>query len=1146
MSTSRKKKGVVTHEAAGFRVYASNRLEVLASQLAATMRDDPLGPLEREVIVVQSRGMYRWLTLELATQLGIAATIATPFPGTFCRALAERIEGRRLAGPAERYEQAAASPFDRDILAWRIFRLLRDGSREARGPAAAYIKDDPDQRKRFQLATRLAERFDEYQLYRPELLLAWERDEQPVDDPSLLDTATWQAALWRNLVEESGDADAHLARRFATLTRDLHAAETAPRGLPRRVSVFGAASLPPIFLDLLVAVARFASVSIYVVSPTREYWSDIRSPREAAKQLDMFHEKSLADEYAHVEVGNPLLASLGRHGRELASLLHERDADGSAWRDLDYAVPARDTVLGAIQADITELVDRVDRVNRDVVTGAASRLTIADDDRSLAIHVCHSPLREMQVLRDVLLDAFAKDPTLRPHDIFVLAPDIAKYAPYIEAVFGVTHDDEPSLPFTIADRSARSEQPIVDAAFRVLESVGGRAAASEVLALLDAEPIRRAAGMSAEQLATVRDWVRAANIRWGMDGEHRRDTLALPCDDFDTWRAGLDRLLMGYAIGDADELVAGILPRGVAAGDADLLGRFAAFVDRLFRHLRALASPRTLEHWATDIGTALLELLAADGDPDERALEQLRATIGSLIETQRLGGVTEPVSLEVIRELLRARTDMHGGGAGFITGAITFCGLKPMRAIPAKLLCIAGLNNGEFPRRDRPASFDLIAAETRPGDRSPRDDDRYAFLEAVCSARERLVLSYVGRSQKDNSELAPSSVLSELVDVIDATFTAVDGHPAHEALTREHALQPFSARYFVASSDTSAAPFSYSKENRRAAAVLAAATDARQPFVSAPLPTEEGPVEVAIADLVEFWSDPGRYFCRRVLRLRLALDDGEPADVEQFGADSLADYGVLDRLVARRLGDLAGGTEELEVLRAGLGLPHAGLGRARHAELGRAAREFADTVVTVAGGKPVYRDPLPVEINREGWRLVGRIERVTDRGILHYRPSSIKAKDYIRAWIPHVVLNVLASAPSRETTLVGRDRVVTFGALDDATLILDKLVAGYLAGRASPPPVFERASFAYAEKNATSTKDPEQAREAALKAARTGLEGSSFQKSPGDADEEHFRIVFRDREPLDDDQAAFEQAARELWEPVLAAAKEVSLDEAAS
>jgi exodeoxyribonuclease V gamma subunit len=189
---------------------------------------------------------------------------------------------------------------------------------------------------------------------------------------------------------------------------------------------------------------------------------------------------------------------------------------------------------------------------------------------------------------------------------------------------------------------------------------------------------------------------------------------------------------------------------------------------------------------------------------------------------------------------------------------------------------------------------------------------------------------------------------------------------------------------------------------------------------------------------------------------------------------------------------------------------------------------------------------VTVDLAGQGWRVVGRIERVTDHGLLHFRPTTLKAKDYLRAWIPHVVLNALPSTPARDTTLVGSDTIVTFAALSDAAATLEKLVRGYLDGRSTPPPVLERASFAYAETRATSKKDPEQARAAALEDARKAMDGGRFQKSRGDADDEHFRVVFRDRSPLDDDTARFEQAARELWEPVFAAAKEVVLDEGAS
>jgi exonuclease V gamma subunit len=324
------------------RIFASNRLETLLDALSSDMRADPLGPLEREVIVVQSRGMYRWVTLGLARSLGIAATIATPFPGTFCQALAERVDGSRAAAPSERYEPAPGSPYERDALTWLIFALLGTHDRAVSGPAAAYLADDRDQRKRHQLASRLAERFDEYLLYRPDVLLAWESGKQPIAGFHV-DAARWQAALWRAIVARAGKA--HPARRLTDLVERLRRGKS-PVGLPPRVNVFGASSLPPVFLDVLGALALHAPVSIYTVSPTDRYWADIRPERTVAAQLELFRERGLAGRYAHAETGNRLLASLGRQGRELHQLLLDRDPDGSAWRELPYTVPARNTLLG--------------------------------------------------------------------------------------------------------------------------------------------------------------------------------------------------------------------------------------------------------------------------------------------------------------------------------------------------------------------------------------------------------------------------------------------------------------------------------------------------------------------------------------------------------------------------------------------------------------------------------------------------------------------------------------------------------------------------------------------------------------------------------------------------------------------------------
>ena len=1131
------------------RIFASNRLETLLDALSSDMRADPLGPLEREVIVVQSRGMYRWVTLGLARSLGIAATIATPFPGTFCQALAERVDGSRAAAPSERYEPAPGSPYERDALTWLIFALLGTHDRAVSGPAATYLADDRDQRKRHQLASRLAERFDEYMLYRPDVLLAWESGKQPIAGFHV-DAARWQAALWRAIVARAGKA--HPARRLTDLVERLQRGKS-PAGLPPRVNVFGASSLPPVFLDVLGALALHAPVSIYTVSPTDRYWADIRPERTVAAQLELFRERGLAGRYAHAETGNRLLASLGRQGRELHQLLLDRDPDGAAWRELPYTLPARNTLLGTLQADVAELVARAQSTERSDTTAP---LALPRGDRSLQVHVCHSRMREMEVLRDLLLDAFASDPELRPHDVFVLAPDISDYAPYIETVFGVEHEGEPPIPFTIADRSPRYEQSIVDAALRILDLIDARATASSVVDLLDVAAVRRAARIGAGEVATVREWVRATHIRWGIDERHRHETLGLPCDGADTWRTGLDRLLMGYAVGESESLVAGILPAARAgASEAALLGRFAAFTDTLFRHLTALRAPRTLGHWARDLRLAFDDLIEARDDVEEEASALVRNAIERLHELGERTGLDESVEVAVVRSAVASAVDAQGGGAGFLTGAVTFCSLTPMRAIPAKVVCIAGLDGAAFPRRDRRASFDLLDAEHRAGDRSVRDDDRYLFLETVLAARERLLLLYVGRSQRDNSEIPPSSVLAELLDEIDHTFVApsddarTDGNALpgarakrpRDLITVVHPLQPFSERYF----GSDEALFSYSRVNR-AAAESARADDTDVPFIAGLRRPEVDAPEVALADLMEFWVNPSRFFCTNVLGLRVRRDEEDLEESEPFTMDGLDDYRVGNEMVQRRLRGVAAGRGELALLRARAELPHAGFADATYENLRRGVDEFTSVVTKTAGAGIAPGEPLTIDLVVGAYRLTGIVEQPTDAGLLRYRLAKLKPKDYIRAWIPHLALTVhrarsagAAAAPACTTLLIGKDETIRFGAVADAEAILEALLGVCTEGLRRPVPFFENASYAYAKQQqkiegGTGEKAP-------LACAREAFEQQMYERGRwrliGDRADAYVALCVRDRDPFDDDLDEFVARTCELWRPILAAAE---------
>ncbi len=1077
------------------RIVTSHRLDALLRALADALAAAPLPPLAREVVVVQSQGMRRWVTLQLADRLGCAASLYMPFPGAFGHRLAEAADAAPHPAPPGGYED---SPFGRDALTWRIDDAL-DALLPLKGfaPLRAYLADG-DARKRHQLCARVANLFDDYQIYRPDLLLAWEAGKDPVK----CDDAAWQAELWRRLTREA-PAD-HLARRFERLIESLETCAAPPKGLPPRLAVFGVTTLPPVFIRLLRGLARFVEVSLYVVAANNG--------------------RPTTDD-AIGGGANPLVASMGGQGQTFLDLLRENFGAEATWDPIAAAPPPRDSLLHRLQADALAGLDRTFVAAPPAAppgrtaTDTASP-TAADD--SLTVHICHSPLREMEVLRDQLLAAFAADPELRPHDILVMTPDVATYAPYARSVFGVDHPPAPRLPVRVADRRVAHELPLTEVFCRALTLARGRVTATEVLDLLECPAVQRRAGFTESDLPVLAQWVADANIRWGVDAAARRAE-GLPPESANTWRAGFERLLLGYAVGPCDDLVAGTLPLGSAtAGRADLLGRFVDWCERLFRCAGNLRRERPLREWAADLNAWPDQFLEARDDEERDAIARIRGELRRLDTLALAAAHNRPVPLDVLCDHFEHAFADDGFGTGFISGAITFCAMKPMRTIPFKIIAVCGLGHDAFPRRDRPPAFDLQARAPRPGDRSLRADDRQLFLETFLAAGRRLIVTYVGASQKDNSERPPSVCLAELLDAVERAY----GPETRRTVLLRHPLQPFSAAYY---NGRDARLFSYSAENCRAGRAAGGARHAQLPFITRPFPIPEGRLTVSAADLARAWLRPCRLFCERTLDLRFPADDAaEVENVEPLALDNLTRTRVADWLLARRL---AGATEDETTLLAARGdLPPGRLGRALRSEIERQVGPVLDRLRDAQ-----FLPPAELSVQGVDWTLTGRIEGLTDRARLQYRCAAIKPKDLARAWTAHLLLNAAAeegAALPRVTRLIGTDGERRFGPVARPRKLLDALLAGYRRALAEPLPLFEEAGYAFAAR----LHDPKRSDDpvaTAWKEAYAAWFGDDFRNTPGDRDDPFVALCFRGGDPFRDRRGDFESLARAFWAPLM-------------
>jgi exodeoxyribonuclease V gamma subunit len=886
----------------GLLILHGNQLEQLRAAVFGWLRSHPLGPLETDTFLVQSNGVAEWLKIALAEETGICAATQLRLPARQLWEAYRAMLGRDSVPPL--------SAFDKGPLTWRLMRLLpwllED---EVFAPLRHFLGDGCPER-RLQLATRLADLYDQYQVYRADWLEDWAAGRDVLQSArgepvALGPDQRWQGALWRAVVASVPEAERELGRA-SVHTRFLQAVRRgdAPRGpLPRRLVVFGISSLPYQVLQALAALARHTQVLLAVPNPCRYHWGDIIDGRDLLRAARKRQQLKNGVDLAHIPLeelhahSHPLLASWGRQGRDFIRMLDEFDEAAQARGADDGTAPMRVDLFGEDPG--ATLLEQVQAAVRDLLPPGEHPHTPPDaGDASIEFHIAHSVQREVEVLHDRLLAMFAAKEGLRglrPRDVVVMVPDIDVFTAAIHAVFGQhRRNDARHIPFAIGDVNDRSVNPLLVALEWLLRLPQQRCRQSEVRDLLDVPALAQRFGLTGDDLPTLGVWIEGAGVRWGLDRSHRAGLGLAPAGEQNAWIFGLRRMLLGYASGDG-VTYNGIEAYGEVGGlDAALAGSLAQLVEALLAWRAILAEPRTPADWGQQARALLDTFFTAAGEDDRLTLAQLHETLNRWLETCEGAGFDEPVPLAVLRESWLGSLDEPTLDHQFVSGGVTFCTLMPMRAVPFRVVCLLGMNDGDFPRRAPRADFDLLALPgmARPGDRSRRDDDRYLMLEAVLAARDKLYVSWVGRNVRDNSEQPPSVLVSQLRDYLHAGWQL-----DLAALTTEHALQPFSRRYFEQGGlPTFAAEWREAHRDGGAGATATADSAGMDGAALPPYEPDEG-FRLRLGQLASFIRQPVRYFFRQ----RLGVVFGEAVlvgeDEEPFALDALQRFGLEGKML---------------------------------------------------------------------------------------------------------------------------------------------------------------------------------------------------------------------------------------------------------
>ncbi len=1181
-------------------LYLSNYSELLGQRLAQLL-EERSNPFQKETVLIQNAGMERWLSLTIARQNGISAGIHFQFPANFLKQVLE-------VEPEERF------PLDPDRFSWALQRAI---SLEIKHPDLKPLKKYLHQKSSialFQLSRQIADIFDRYIVERPEWLEAWQQKRSiDMPDKSSRENQNWQANLWRRLVALYPDTD--ISATLAAWQRKFQQASSLAEHLPRRLFLFGITNLPPLHRQMLKVLSTKMEIHWFyptfgprLPTPTDDRSNNgSRSDNPSRAEADTLLKQKNPSHHSH-----PLLSTWQRSGGLLLQQIEQQFLqEGSGWQSLwieaktanqateqtNQTTEQSHQTIGQTHQTTeqthqtigqTHQTTEQSRQQRERERQAADRLlyrlqscateqadpsasihsihSIQRQDDSLTLQSCHSELREVQELYNWLLQQFRRYRDLTAEDVLVLAPNIENYTPLIEAVFGHPEEKNLELPYSIADRPTASERDLMEDFFCILKLSDSRFSSSEVMAILELDSVRRRFAFSDRELEQITNWIGEAAIYWGRDEGHL-ERLGLPKQTLNTFRHGLERLLLSLALPAGQKLsFLGIAPVSEIEGDlAELLCRFVESIEILMAYMQQLEEEHTLKEWSKILNHLQQDLMATD---------ELTLLLKELEDCFEQYGYSESVDILSVMEYLKLRIDKQHIGRGFLRGGITFSALFPMRCIPAKIVCLLGMQENNFPRREFRPQFDLFESSRRPGELDKAETEKLLFLEALFSARHIFYISHAGKSaHHPDQNISPAIQVEELCEYLDKNFSTESGLSPSQQLLTEHRLQPFHNSYFQGNG----ALFSFSPANCRAAVALLQKRELAKPFIQR-FPALLSPIQqptLELSELIHFFRHPLRHFIQRCLKTYIPKENSL-IDKEPFTTDALLRFYMRQELVTGMLA--AQERQVLDWLQASGNLLTGSLGQLVLEQSLRECFDFIEKLhsfleredliredliedlttknlttknLTTEGGISFAKEEMErrqIDLKLAAFRLTGSCSGLAGKHgeLLLLRVGRIRPEDYLQAWLLHLALQLSwrssATKPSTERAkqsgkqppvviFIGWEERLRFVPLEHGERYLQELAQIYRMGEMAALPIFPRSSFAFAKSWLEKGN-----MEKALQAAAAEWYPNPYRATASEASNAYNALCFRHRDPMEGNTIEgelFRELSLRIFKPLL-------------
>ena len=727
-------------------IYRSNKAEWLAEILGQELRINPPKITEEVDIIVSTWPTSRWLSEKISKVNKINALVKYPFPGTYLKKLVRIIIG---VNPNEK------DPWEKSNIVWNILELLPELMKSKEADIIRNWKEIIEEENghinlnSWDLANNIAEIFDDYILYRPEIIKQWlnKKTNKTPKEISVNKNILWQEILF-NLLHEKINKDPFCIQAEKAIKR-LKKDDISKHDYPKNLYIYGLSSLAPLQIDLIQALSKVINIKIYLLSPCNDLWQ-----RCEARRLKFRNTWNTPPDRQWLLESPRLEAFLGRMGAEFQQLL-----EGSG----EYQLGTRNEEdIFSLSADIAtnkgNIPTLLEQLQQELLlTKSENTLTKEKSDRSILFLKSPGKYRQVELIRDHILHLLANDKKLQPRDILIMTPQVDSYAPIIASVFNNIDHNSIQLPWIITDRSQEDKIGLTHFLLNLLEISAYRLSASTFENVLTNPALQKQQNISIDEVSNIIRSLQSAGFTWGLDSSERfgEETHSL------CWC--LERFLLGLVLQD-DPIngVTNISPYSDNISYTELKKTWG-ILSKLCNYVDAIRRKRTCKEWTTLITSLLKDFF---GDGGEWAWEEQQL----LTIVNNWGLIANNCELEidclVVKDIITKALSSTNGKFGHRTGRITISALEPMRAIPHQIIVVMGLESKTFPRIDNRKSFNLLEKKRELGDPNQYDKDRYSLLEALISTRQNLLLSWNSKDEKTGEDLEPPSPIQQWLNYL--------------------------------------------------------------------------------------------------------------------------------------------------------------------------------------------------------------------------------------------------------------------------------------------------------------------------------------------------------------------------------------------